>query len=240
MGYQTWNWLLFLHWRVPVEEVRRLIPPELTIDTFDGTAWIGMIPFHMTGVRPKWLPPVPGASAIHETNIRTYVHYNGTDPGIWFFTLEANSSLAVRAARTLFSLPYCRAEMTVQRAGRQVRYTGRRQWPGEAGAGYAITTEVDEPLTAPNTGPPDDTAIAGTLEHFLIERYLLYSKRADGTLLRGQVHHRPYPLRAARVTEFRDSLLPAVGLHPPGEPEHVVFSEGVRVEIFPIKPVARP
>lgn len=240
VGYQRWHDLLFIHWRVSVEEVRRLIPPQLTVDTFDGSAWVGLVPFRMSGVRPRWCPPVPGASAFPETNLRTYVHHEGANPGVWFFSLDAASSLAVRAARLVFSLPYFRARMTAVRHGRDVRYTGTRQWPEPSAAGYDIAAVIDEPASAAGTLPPDGRAAVGTLEHFLIERYLLYTTRPGGRLMRGQVHHRPYPLRAARLTDLRETLRPAHGIPPTGDVAHIIFSDGVQVEIFSLEAVERP
>jgi uncharacterized protein len=233
MGYQRWRDLLFIHWTVPVEAVQRLVAPQLTVESFDGVAWVGLVPFDIYGSRPRWLPAVPGISDFPETNVRTYVHHKGSSPGVWFFSLDAASSLGVRLARRFLSLPYYRADLSVARNGRGRNYRGRRQWPGPLGAEYAILAEFGEPAQAPHT-TSEGHAIPGSLEHFLIERYLLYTVSPENRLLRGQVHHAPYPLRTARVTELQQSMLSVNGLLTPGEPQHVVFSDGVDVEIFPL------
>src|SRR5688572_14419246 len=109
--YQNWHHLLFLHWEVPVAELRALIPAGLTVDVFEGKAFIGLVPFTLTGVRPILLPPMPGVSSFHEVNVRTYVHHKGENPGVWFFSLDANSRLAVEAARTAYKLTYLHANI---------------------------------------------------------------------------------------------------------------------------------
>ena len=96
---QDWHHLLFLHWEIPPQELQPLVPPELTIDTFDGIAYVGLIPFTLIGVRPVGVPPLPRVSSFHEVNVRTYVHSGGRDPGVWFFSLDASSAIAVAAAR---------------------------------------------------------------------------------------------------------------------------------------------
>ena len=108
---QTWSELLFLHWEVPAEAIQSLLPPGLTVDTFEGKAYVGLIPFTMSGVRPAWSPVVPGLSNFHEFNVRTYVHFEGEKPGVWFFSLDAANLIAVMIARTLWKLPYFHARM---------------------------------------------------------------------------------------------------------------------------------
>src|SRR2546425_10260967 len=104
--FQRWADLLFLHWIVPADQITPLLPPVLTLDTFEGHAYIGLVPFTMTGVRPVWAPPVAPLSDFHETNVRTYVHLKGRDPGVWFFSLDAANTIAVRIARAVCKLPY--------------------------------------------------------------------------------------------------------------------------------------
>ena len=111
IGYQTWRDLLFLHWRVPVEEIQALLPAELTVDTFEGEAWVGIVPFKMRNIRPRWSPAIPGISNFYETNVRTYVHQQGKNPGVWFFSLDASSNLAVKIARWKWNLNYFKALM---------------------------------------------------------------------------------------------------------------------------------
>ncbi len=237
-GYHKWWDLLFIHWRVPADVLRPLLPKRLTIDTFQGSAWVGLVPFRMTGVRPWWSPPLPGVSAFAETNVRTYVHFEGRDPGVWFFSLDAASSLAVKVARRRWMLNYYRARMRVEREGTRVRYHSRRLWPGPAGAGGNVEAEIG-PLIRPRSGElPPGSAEPGSLEHFLVERYILYAQGKDGRLYSGRVHHTPYPLREARLIKLEETLVAAAGIAIAHPPEHVLFSDGVSVEIFKLKGVA--
>jgi uncharacterized protein YqjF (DUF2071 family) len=167
------------------------------------------------------------------------VHFQGRDPGVWFFSLEASRSLAARVARWRWHLPYFRAKMTLDRRGDKVSYDSRRLWPGTAGAGCRIRAGIgplmgheifERPL-------PTGRALPETLEHFLVERYIVYAQAAPGELLAGRVHHTPYPLRQARLEEFHDTLLPAAGINPPIPPCHTAFCDGVEVEIFPLRPI---
>jgi hypothetical protein len=244
IGYHRWTNLLFVHWRLPAEVVRPLLPAELTLDTWEDDAWVGLVPFQMSRVRPWWSPPVPGISYFCETNVRTYVHFRGRDPGVWFFSLDASSALAVGLARWRWHLPYFRAQMSLERTRDSVEYKSRRLRPRKVGAGCEIRAEVGRPLghqiysPAPSAGTPRaGRAIPGTLEHFLFERYILYAQASPGRLLSARVHHSPYPIREARLEEFDDSLVSAVGLQTASAPCHTAFSEGVDVEIFPLLPL---
>jgi uncharacterized protein YqjF (DUF2071 family) len=222
VGFQRWRALLFLHWAVPVDVLHALVPAPLAIDTFDGRAYAGIVPFAMSDVRPhRRLPPVPTATAFLETNVRTYVSHNGRS-GVWFFSLEAASTLAVIGARAGFGLPYFRAAMTSSRDDAQIRYQSRRLWPGPRPATLELAYRIGAPL-----GP----AQPGTLAHFLIERYTLFALRR-GRLIRGEVRHTPYPLRAATVTTVSQSLLGAAGLPSDGARPPDLFSDGVDVDIF--------
>ncbi|MGE3818755.1 MAG: YqjF family protein [Isosphaeraceae bacterium] len=229
--YQKWRSLLFLHWEVPANALGGLIPPDLSLDLYDGKAYVGLVPFTMRDVRPVGLPAVGWLSNFHETNVRTYVHHEGRDPGVWFFSLEAANSVAVVLARTLFSLPYHRAEMSLERTeDGAIRYASTRRWPGPTPA----TSEI----RAVPTGEASP-ARPGTLEHFLLERYLLYAVRR-GRLHRGQVHHTPYPVQSAEVHCVDETLLAALGVARPPVSPIAHYAEGVDVEIFPIEPVPRP
>jgi uncharacterized protein YqjF (DUF2071 family) len=242
IGYQVWSQLLFVHWRVPGDALRPLLPAALEIDTWDGDAWVGLVPFVMSGVRPWWFPPVPGVSKFLETNVRTYVHFQGRDPGVWFFSLEASNALAVRIARWRWHLAYYFAEMSMARRNGTMRYHSRRLRPGRAGAGCDICAEVG-PLLGENERHrefPAGQAVPGTLEHFLLERYILYATDSAGRLFSGHVYHTPYPVKSARLVEVRESLLPAAGITSAQDPCHVAFSEGVSVDIFSLCPVERP
>src|SRR5262249_49930986 len=128
LGAQRWRALTFVHWEVSVDALRPLVPEPLAIDTFDGKAYVGLVPFTMTGVRPlRYLPALPGLSAFHETNVRTYVHLGGRDPGVWFFSLDAANTPAVWAARRFYHLPYWRSDMGLRRDGSEVAYRSTRR-----------------------------------------------------------------------------------------------------------------
>jgi hypothetical protein len=229
---QSWRELLFLHWPVPPGALRPLVPTGLELDLFEGRAYVGLVPFTMKGVRPAGLSTFPPLSDFHETNVRTYVHDGGRNPGVWFFSLDAASALAVLAARAWFHLPYHRARMRLTHPDRPgaVAYDGERLWPGPRPASYAIE--------AAPTGPPAPAAV-GSLEHFLIERYLLYAGRA-GRLYRGQVHHAPYPVQAAAAPALDETLLAAAGVARPDEPPLAHFARGVDVEVFALQRLDRP
>lgn len=224
-GTQRWTELLFVHWTYPIEVVRPLVPPEVELDPWNGRMHVGLVPFRMQQIRPWWLPRVMALDFL-ELNMRTYVHYRGR-PGVWFFSLEASSWLAVQAARTGWSLPYHHAAMSVTREGERVTYDSQRR--ADASARLEARYEI---------GPALGPSVPGTLEHFLLERYLLFSKR-NGVILEGQVHHRPYPAHRARLESVREGLIAAAGLPAPdGLPELAHFSPGVDVEVFGPWPVS--
>jgi uncharacterized protein len=225
-GYQRWRSLAFVHWRVPAAALRPLVPAALTLDTFDGDAFVGVVPFTMRGVRPWWAPPLPGLSYFHETNVRTYVHRDGADPGVWFFSLDAANRIAVAIARRFWHLPYHHATMALACGDREVRYASARR---RRGAHFRATCL---PRGEPAAARP------GSLEHFLAERYFLYAQRRDGALRRGQVHHAPYPLQPAELLDWDESLLAAAGIARPAEPPLVHAAAGVDVEIFRLRPDA--
>ena len=222
-GYQRWRHLTFVHWRVPITALRPLVPDALAIDTFDGEVFVGIVPFTMQGVRPRWAPAVPGISSFHETNVRTYVHQGGTAPGVWFFSLDAANRLAVAIARTFWHLPYHHARMSLAIGDGEIRYASERRGHG------ALFRGTCRPRGEPRAATP------GTLEHFLAERYFLYAQKRDGTLRRGQVHHAPYPLQPAELADHDESLLTAAGIERPAGPPLVHFASGVDVEIFGLR-----
>ena len=233
-GYHCWTDLLFAHWRVPVELLRPLIPSELKIDTFDGDAWLGLVPFHMSGVRPAWFPALPIVSEFHETNLRTYVHFRGREPGVWFISLDAACRAAVEVARWKWHLNYFHSRMELLREGNDVCYSSRRvDGRSPRRAEVDIAARIGEPLNP----EPGISVKPGTLEHFLAERYILYANDHHGRLLRGRVHHSPYPLRSAEVVSCRQTLASAAEVPVSGQPDHALYSEGVTVDIFPLRRV---
>jgi uncharacterized protein YqjF (DUF2071 family) len=228
--YQKWRSLLFLHWEVPAAAVRRLIPPGLELDLFEKRAYVGLVPFTMRAIRPVGLPAVPWLSRTHETNVRTYVHAGGRDPGVWFFSLDASNPVAVVLARSLFHLNYQRARMSLDRdAPGAIRYRSERLWPGPVPAAADVRCV---PTGTPAPAP------AGTLDHFLVERYLFYTTTRRGRVLQGRVHHAPYPVQGADVLALDESLVAAAGLSRPDGPPLVHFAGGVDVEIFSLRTLA--
>jgi uncharacterized protein len=229
----NWRDLLFLHWPMPAGALRALIPSQLDLDLFEGTAYVGLVPFTMTGVRPVGVPPVPGLSSFHETNVRTYVRLGTRDPGVWFFSLDAANRVAVALARRWYHLPYYHSRMFLEREAaarpddpRPLLYAGVRRRPDPRPASYLIR--------AVPTGPVGSAGL-GTLEHFLVERYLLYAL-ADDRLYRGQVHHHPYPLQSAVVLSLDESLLAAADIPRPDRPPLAHFARGVDVKVYAIQP----
>ena len=198
---QKWHDLLFMHWPVAVQDLRPLIPRELELETFDGTAWVGVVPFHMSGIRLRGLPPIPGLSAFPELNVRTYVR-SGTKPGVWFFGLEAASALAVSAARRWFHLPYFRARMAFENSDGTIFYKSHRTHRGaprvDFRAKYRPTGEVFR-------------AQRGTLEYFLTERYCLYAA-AGPRIFRGEIDHLPWPLQPAEVEVENNTMAASHGI----------------------------
>ncbi len=226
---QHWLHLLFVHWPVAPGQVQRLLPSDLTVELFEGQAWVGLVPFTIRGTRPPGLPPLPIVSSFHEINLRTYVRRDGDESGVWFFSLDAASRLAVVGARVWYRLAYhfSRIRLAVERhagsAGPSaIAFESERLWPGPRPAGCALLCAV---------GPePPKPAEPETLESFLIERYVLYSGSA-GRLRKARVAHRPYPIQPAQVERFEQTLSAAAGLPETPWPHLAHYSPGVSVRI---------
>jgi uncharacterized protein YqjF (DUF2071 family) len=223
VGYQRWHEMLFLHWPVSAEALRPLVPPQLEIDLWDSRAWISFTLFSVKRARLRFLPPLPGAANFHEVNVRTYVQRESGDPGIWFFSLDAQSALAVIAARMSLRLPYFTAKISRTREGDSFHYRSSRR-PSRHLA--AITATWNAKGAAQPARP-------SSLERFLCERYVLYSRAAGKKLWRQQVHHQSWPLREVEGLKLQQTVdqadhLPALLSFP-----HAQYSEGVDVEFFP-------
>jgi uncharacterized protein YqjF (DUF2071 family) len=230
---QDWHHVLFLHWPVPVAQLRPLVPAELDIDLFDGQAYVGLTPLTMTGVRPRGVPSLPVLSRFHETNVRTYVHRRGRDPGVWFLSLDASNALAVVGAQGAFGLPYRYARIGFDNpggradgplaAGAVIDYRLRRRWPGPTPAHCTVRYAPQGPVAI---------APVGSLEFFLMERYLLYTVWRGG-LYRSRIHHAPWPLQVATVPALDETLVAATGLdRPRGMPPQAHYARHVQVEVF--------
>ncbi len=227
--YQKWKDLLFLHWEVDSAKIQSTLPDGLTVDLHEGKSYLGLVPFYMREIRPRFLPTVPGISNFLEMNVRTYVHDRHGNPGVWFYSLDANQSLAVALARRFFHLPYFRAEMTASQDSGMIDYTSRRK---------NVSADISE--FRYQGAAKMDTPTPGSLEYFLLERYLLFAHdKTRDRLLCGQVHHTPYPVHEAEVEAFSPVAMAQAGFDVGQDPPvHAAFSPGVSVEIFGIKTVA--
>lgn len=204
--HQSWDKLLFMHWEIPVEELRKVIPEPLKIDTFDGKAWIAITPLTIWDARPTYTPPLPLISRLHELNVRTYVYFNGV-PGVWFFSLDANNPIAVTAARTFFSLPYYNASISLKEDENRIEFESERN---DEKAEFKAVWTIGEDL--PKAQP-------GSLDFFLIERYCLYTTDKE-KLYRCRIHHEPWRLqKTEKLSEYKSNMIKANGLkEPKGEP----------------------
>lgn len=225
--HQQWGKLLFMHWRVKPGLLRPLIPPGLEIDIFEDSAWIAIVPFTMWDIRafPPFVPPVPGLSAMHELNVRTYVHWNGT-PGVWFFSLDCNSSAAVFGARTFYYLPYYNAELTLEQSANTIDYASSRT--DKPAAIFRATWNIGETLP---TSEPD------SLEFFLTERYCLFSEH-KGHLYQSRIHHQPWPLQSATLDSHSSTMIDVLGIPEPKAPPFLHYAEELSVEIWALHKLA--
>jgi len=213
---QSWIDLVFLHWRVDADALRKLVGSGVELETYDGAAWIGITPFLLRDFRLRGLPPVPRLSTFPELNVRTYVTRDDK-PGIWFFSLDAASTVAVEGAKRLYKLPYHRAQMSYRRVGDHVQYESAR-----AGAAFSGTYRGTGQLFQ---------AEEGSLEHFLTERYCLYTE--DGARsYRAEIHHPPWDLQRGEATVDLNTMSP-IPLRD-AEP-HVLFSPRQDVVIWPLE-----
>src|ERR1700730_11176431 len=199
---QGWHDLLFAHWAVPVEVLRPLIPRALEIDTFGGQAWLGVVPFRMSGVRMHGAPAVPGFSRFPELNVRTYVLRDGR-PGVWFFSLDAANAFAVWGARILFHLPYFLAAMSCAEDAGWISYQSQRKdRRGSAASLRARYRAIGEVFHAQ----------PGSIEDFLAERYCLYTADEKGRIIRCEIHHPPWPQQLAEAALQENTMADAAGI----------------------------
>jgi hypothetical protein len=219
MMHMRWIDLAFLHWPLAPQALRPHIPAGLTLDTFDGQAWIGIVPFYMTNTRPRFVPPMPGVSSFAELNVRTYVTVGGK-AGVWFFSLDAASRLAVRGARWSFCLPYFDAHMSVVRQAEAIEYRSRRTHRGAPAAEFAARYW---PKGAVYLSQP------GSLEHWLTERYCLYSAGSRGQIWRGEIHHPQWPLQPGEAEITVNRMTEQIGVTLPAMPPLVHFVQRIDV-----------
>lgn len=242
----SWRDLLFLHWPLEPAVLAPFIPPPLRLDTFDGRAWLGVVPFRMAGTRLRGLPPIPGAADFPEINVRTYAVAPDGRSGVWFFSLDATSRLAVRAARAWFGLPYfdARIDCAVDRtaddrgdgavaggdggAGGGVRYRSERTHRGAPAATFAGRYRPTGPV-AP--------AAPGTLDHWLTERYALFSVDRRSRVGCGEIHHPPWPLQPAAADIATNTMATPIGLALPDPAPLVHFARRIDVVAWTVRPL---
>lgn len=219
--FQTWSDLLFLHWEIDPDEISNRIPDRLSVDLHDGKTYLGLVPFFMKKVHPRFVPSMPWLSNFMELNVRAYVHDEHGRPGVWFFSLDCDQPIAVEVARKFFHLPYQHARMSVE--GSTYRCQRKDQ---EETAIYDY--DIGEDLR---------TAEPGSLEFFLLERYLLFSESKNHRIHCGQVHHEPYTFSEIKVPTMSTAPLQWDGFEVSGAPVSALGSPGVPVKIFPLETV---
>ncbi len=222
----NWHDLLFIHMPVPIQTIRERIPDPLSVDTLDGTAWIGVIPFTMSGVTARFLPAVPGLSAFPELNVRTYVT-DGEHPGVWFFSLDATNAFAVHVARRLFHLPYHLANIRSTREENAFRYRSRRQGSGTPARFSASYRPVGPPFH------PDP----GTPATYFTRRYALYTRDDQGRTLRCDVHHNPWELQDATADIRENTMLNPLDIEPSSPERRLHYAKTVQAIAWQPVPV---
>jgi uncharacterized protein YqjF (DUF2071 family) len=226
IGQMTWGKLLFMHWKLPVETLRRAVPAQLSIDTYEGDAFVAVTPFTMWGMRASFLPAVPGFSEMHELNVRTYVHYKGT-PGVYFLSLDAASTIAVMGARTFFLLPYFTAEMSLKQDGKQIVYHSRRTHADAPAASFDAAWKIGDAL---------GESTPGSLEFFLTERYCFYTTSHE-RVYQCRIHHAPWRLRAAEVSSYKSTMIESHDLPTPQGKPLLHYSEELTVDVWTLERV---
>jgi hypothetical protein len=224
-----WRDLLFAHWKVPVEALRPLVPPQLEIDTFASQAWLGVVPFRMEDVAPRFLPAPPGPGAFPELNVRTYVRH-GRRAGVWFLSLDAASRLAVEGARLAFHLPYYRATMSSETEAGWVEYRSERN---DARGPAATFAGRYRPIG------PAEPAPAGSLAEFLTDRRGLFAADRDGRLSWTAIRHAPWPLQPAEAEIERNTMAAVHGIELPAEPPLLHFAGRLDVRAWWPRPIGR-
>jgi hypothetical protein len=214
---QQWQDLAYIHWRYPIEEIQALLPAGVEVDSFDGSAWVGLIPFSMRNIGLPRLPAVPYFGSFPEVNVRTYVRRNGV-PGVWFFSLDVNRFLPALVARVSYFLPYCWGKASNKRTDTTLETEVRRTWPSRAST--SIRVSIGDPIES-----PDELSV------FLSARWGLYSRGIGKGVRYAPVDHETWPLWTAKLESLNDTLLTAAGLSAPVGDPHVMFSPGVSVRI---------
>lgn len=229
--WQTWRDILFVHWEVDPAYIRANLPDDLEPELFEGRAFVGLVPFRMTGIRPVFFPAVPYLSRTLETNLRTYVRHKdpamNTEPAVWFFSLEAANPVAVVAARLGYGLKYYTASMWLNEQshedGSSLFAAGSiRRWPDPAPVSSLVQARVEPGAFQP--------ARVGTLEHFLVERYVLFANRR-GRLLKASVRHEPYRIKSGELLACDTGLFAAAGLPMPSKNDVALVHRALDVRV---------
>jgi len=223
----TWHDLLFMHWPVSAQALQSRLPAELNVDTYEGRAWIAVVPFHMSGVRVRWLPPLPGLSAFPELNVRTYVRV-GDRPGVYFFTLDAANAIAVATARRFYRLNYVRARMRVECRDDWIHYESRRTRRGAGPAELVVRYRPAGPVYS---------ARPGDLDRWLTERYCLYTFDGRGRIFAAEIHHAPWRLHVAQADIGRNTMTQALGIELPDMPPLLHYAQRLDVVAWPLRRV---
>lgn len=207
-----------LHWRIETAAIQSKLPQGLTADEFDGSGWVGLIPFKMVDIAAGTGPAIPYLGTFPETNVRTYVS-GPAGPGVWFHSLDITRLIPVVTARVTYRLPYNWAKMSIEATGDSIAYRARRRWPGGRGETSSVHIEIGDRVTDPTQ-----------LDHFLSARWGLYTSLGK-RLAFAKVEHEPWPLHRASVAFIDDNLMGAAGYSGAGPPDHVAYSPGVSVRI---------
>jgi uncharacterized protein YqjF (DUF2071 family) len=226
--FMRWHDLLFMHWPVRADFLRPLIPAALELDTYEGEAWLGIVPFRMSGIRRRLFPAIPRLSAFPELNVRTYVRCGG-HAGVWFFSLDAASRVAVRVARATFHLPYFDAKMACRPAGEEIHYRSERTHRGAPRCEFVGCYRP--------TGPVREST-PGSLEAFLTDRLCLFTADRNGAIFRGDIHHRPWPLQTAEADSEVNSMAGPLGIKLPETKPLLHFARVLDVKAWMPKQVA--
>jgi hypothetical protein len=227
---QRWNDLLFAHWPIPASAIAPHVPQGLNVDTFHGSAWLGVVPFWMDRLRLRGMPQIPFTRSFPELNLRTYVREKRTGmPGVYFLSLEASNLLAVAFARGIYSLPYHWAEMRIEQCSeREFSFYSRRRGPGKP-----VIFKARYRGLGPSRKLVESRS--GTLEYFLTERYCLFTCNRAGEPMRASIHHIPWPLEEAEAEIERNDLAAAVGIELPDQPPVLHYSRRLAVYVWQLE-----
>lgn len=219
---QTWHDLLFAHWSVPMEQLRRLIPATIEIDTYEGQAWIGVVPFRMSGVRLRGTPSLPWFSSFPEMNVRTYVVVDGK-PGVFFFSLDAGNPIAVSVARAWFHLPYFNARMSLKEEMGKIQYATKRKSKMGPSADFQGWYRPKGNIFQSQPG---------SLEHWLTERYCLYATNQSNKIYRAEIHHTPWPLQPAECSLQKNTMTQPLSIQLPETEPLLHFARRIDVTVW--------